>query len=228
VPTAASTTNESELPSPLWPAHSSAAAWTVYWDKPLRSMLTRLSPIEGARILVVGCGDGPLAASLVRRGAEVVAFDLSHPALANAAATDPGPLYLQADASNIPVKEAAFDFTLSISTLQYMPIGQVIKNCRRALRPGGVALFVENLAGNPSAKVDRLRRRVFRIREPPTMHIRRHLSLRDLATFETEFSHLTAHAWYDWSTILLPLLRVPLIARKVESVVRRTGLAPVS
>ena len=37
-----------------------------------RSMLAKLSPIEGVRILVVGCGDGPLTADLVRRGAKVV------------------------------------------------------------------------------------------------------------------------------------------------------------
>jgi SAM-dependent methyltransferase len=94
----------------------------------------------------------------------------------------------------MPVKDGSFDVTLSVSTLQYMPIARVVEGCRRALRPGGVAVFVENLAGNPIARMDRLRRRVLRIPEPPPMRIRNHLSLREIALFKSHFSDVTAHA----------------------------------
>jgi SAM-dependent methyltransferase len=126
----------------------------------------------------------------------------------------------------MPVAAATFDVTVSVSTLQYMPIPEVVENCRRALRPGGVSVFIENLAGNPVAKVDRLRRRVLRIPEPPTMRIRRHLELGDLTFFRRVFNGVTAEVWYDWSTVLLPFLAAPpLVRRVVAAAVLRTGRA---
>jgi SAM-dependent methyltransferase len=220
----------SSLPwdSRLWPDHSVSAPWTLFWDRPVRLALSGITSVETKRILVVGCGDSPVAAELVRRGARVVAFDLSASALAAAGSTAPGPWYIQADAAHMPVRDGGFDVTLSISTLQYMPISRVVEGCRRALRPGGIAVFVENLAGNPVAKMDRLRRRILRTPEPPTMRIRRHLSLREISLFRSHFADVTAHVWYDWSTVLLPLVGIgPTVRRVVQSVVWRTA-RPVS
>lgn len=208
----------------LWPDHSASAPWTLFWDRPLRLALSGITSVETKRILVVGCGDSPVAAELVRRGARVVAFDLSAVALTGAGRTAPGPWYIQADASHMPVKDGAFDVTLSVSTLQYMPIARVVEGCRRALRPGGMAVFVENLAGNPVARMDRLRRRVLRTPEPPTMRIRKHLSLCDIALFRSHFTDVTAHVWYDWSPVLLPLIGIsPTVRRVVQGVLWRTA-----
>jgi SAM-dependent methyltransferase len=126
--------------------------------------------------------------------------------LAQAIKNGSGPVYIQADASSFPVKGGSFDVTLSISTLQYMPIHEVVRNCRQALRPHGHAIFVENLSGNLAAKIDRLRRRLMHVAEPPTMRIRRHLSLSDTCIFQSQFNSVTTRVWYDWSTVLIPLL----------------------
>jgi hypothetical protein len=63
----------------LWPDHSASAPWTLFWDRPLRLALSGITSVETKRILVVGCGDSPVAAELVRRGARVALRSICRP-----------------------------------------------------------------------------------------------------------------------------------------------------
>jgi hypothetical protein len=72
--------------------------------------------------------------------------------------------------------------------------------------------------------MDRLRRRVLRTPEPPTMWIRKHLSLREIALFKSHFTDVTVQVWHDWAPVLLPLVCMsPTMGRVIEGVVCRTA-----
>src|SRR5438105_4345632 len=210
---------------PNWPRSDCASSWTAYWEQPIRCALEAMWPVCGKSILTIGCGTDPIAGDLARAGARVVALDISHELLVTASSRWSNVFYVQADAADPPVLNGSFDITLSVSTLQYMPeLKKVIRACRKALRPGGLAIFIENLAGNPVAKLDRLRRSAFRIPEEPTMHIRAHLSLADLRNFEEYFRSVSACVWHDWSTIFYPFMTWHLPGERfVERLIRTTA-----
>ena len=54
-------------------------------DPRLLAIIERLSPLDGRRVLDLGCGKGRFARSLIERGAQVVGLDLSAGMLAEAA-----------------------------------------------------------------------------------------------------------------------------------------------
>ena len=98
----------------------------------------------GKRILDVGCGPGFYVAELLEQvgptGA-VVGVDASPQTLALARRRTEGhdnvALY-QADATDLPVPDAAFDAALSVQVLEYVAdLDAALAELRRALRPGG-------------------------------------------------------------------------------------------
>jgi SAM-dependent methyltransferase len=102
----------------------------------------------GGRAIDIGCGLGTEAAFLHRAGWHVVGIDLVAAALTGAAARNPGPSYLLADLSRLPLAPAAFDVALDRGCFHYLSpsdrsgyAGQV----RRVLRPGGKLLLRASL-----------------------------------------------------------------------------------
>src|SRR5262245_15350099 len=108
------------------------------------SILERLAPQPGERILDLGCGDGTLTVKLVERGAEVIGVDASPEMLA--AARDRG-----LDARLMDVRQltfdAEFDAVFSNAVLHWIPEAEAaVKGIVRALKPGG--RFVADLGGH--------------------------------------------------------------------------------
>lgn len=56
-------------------AHAQESPYNAYYDRP--AVLELLGDVRGKRVLDAGCGPGLYAEELVRRGADVVAFDQS-------------------------------------------------------------------------------------------------------------------------------------------------------
>ncbi len=108
------------------------------------SLVEALDPQPGETILDLGCGDGFLTRRIVDSGAIVLAVD-SSPAMV-AAAQARGLNVRLADAEKLNFAEE-FDAVFSNAALHWMP-GQdaVLRNVRRALRPGG--RFVAELGGH--------------------------------------------------------------------------------
>ncbi|MCE7565316.1 malonyl-ACP O-methyltransferase BioC [Aliivibrio fischeri] len=77
--------------------------------------------LTGLRILDVGCGTGYCCEALLKRGARVVAFDLSSVMLEKAKERcgDDNITYIQGDAENLPFMDDEFDGVVSSLALQW-------------------------------------------------------------------------------------------------------------
>ena len=114
-----------------------APEWPV-----LRSMLP---PLEGARVLDLGCGFGAFARWAREMGAaSVLGVDRSENMLARARAQtrDARVTYDLADIEHLELPDAAFDLVYSSLTLHYIAdFGAVCVKIRRLLVPGGRLVF---------------------------------------------------------------------------------------
>lgn len=59
----------------VFAAHAEDSAYNAHYDRP--AVLELIGRVEGRRVLDIGCGPGLYAEELVRRGADVAAFDSS-------------------------------------------------------------------------------------------------------------------------------------------------------
>ncbi len=103
---------------------------------------------EGRRVLDLACGSGYGSALLLAGGARsVVSADLSEEAFRDAsrqAGRSPGTAALRgvrASAAELPFRDGSFDLYVSFETIEHVAAdGDVIREARRVLAPGGVLL----------------------------------------------------------------------------------------
>jgi len=107
-------------------------------------------PLQGRRVLEVGCGVGDFAVHLARAGATVTAVDFAPVAIemarARAAAHAETVDFRAADAQNLPFPDESFDLLFSCECLEHLPDpAQALREMTRVLRPGGqLMLTTEN------------------------------------------------------------------------------------
>ncbi|WP_040807262.1 class I SAM-dependent methyltransferase [Nocardia concava] len=109
-----------------------------------------LGDIEGKRILEIGCGSAPCSRWLASHGAHPVGLDISRSmldrGLAAMAAGGPTVPLVQAGAEELPFADESFD--LACSAFGAVPFvadsGQVMREVRRVLKPGGRWVFSVN------------------------------------------------------------------------------------
>lgn len=110
--------------------------------------------IAGKALLDYCCGRGKWAVHFARLGARVSGFDMSEVGIDVArsrAQRDDVDVRLDvADACELPYERESFDIVVGISALEhvikYAGTGEEV---HRVLRPGGLAVFTENLGQNP-------------------------------------------------------------------------------
>ncbi|HEX4018708.1 MAG TPA: class I SAM-dependent methyltransferase [Frankiaceae bacterium] len=101
---------------------------------------------EGDVLLDLGCGAGRHAAEACRRGATVVALDMSAPDLKEAAdrlgEVDPErrrSVPVQGDALRLPFADGTFDRIIAAEVLEHIPADEAaMAELARVLRPGGL------------------------------------------------------------------------------------------
>ena len=113
-----------------------------------------LSPLEGATIIDVGCGDGHLTRMLTLRGAHVTGIEVSPRALAHARAAEPvgDERYMQGLAEDLPVKSRSADILIFLNSFHHVDEqGQpkALKEAARVLKDGGLLLISEPLPEGP-------------------------------------------------------------------------------
>jgi len=118
---------------------------------PLRTdFIRQRAPLEGARVLDVGCGGGLLAESMARAGARVTGIDLA-PAMIEVARSHAAEQGLAIDYRVASAESAAqsaaagFDVVACMEMLEHVPApADLMRPLARLLRPGG-QLFISTI-----------------------------------------------------------------------------------
>lgn len=111
-------------------------------------VLALCEPLQGRRVLDLGCGEGYCSRILQQRGAQVLGMDVSERMVGLArqaeAAQPQGIRYEVADASSADLGEGCFDLVLAMFLFNYLNVEQTrqtMVNVHRTLSPGGHFVF---------------------------------------------------------------------------------------
>jgi len=137
----------SELAHRWWDPQSEFAP--LHHINPLRlDWINAQCPLDGLRVLDVGCGGGILSDSMARKGASVLGIDLASKALRVAQLHA-----LEAQTPNITYREvavealaaeapASFDAVTCMEMLEHVPDpASVVRACGELVKPGGWVFF---------------------------------------------------------------------------------------
>ncbi|MDP6433968.1 MAG: bifunctional 2-polyprenyl-6-hydroxyphenol methylase/3-demethylubiquinol 3-O-methyltransferase UbiG [Arenicellales bacterium] len=130
---------------------------TLHQINPLRlEFINERAPLEGKKVLDVGCGGGILSESMATRGARVTGIDMGEKPLAVAKLhlkesgleVD----YRQTTAEALAIEEPeSFDIITCMEMVEHVPDpASVINACSRLVRPGG-ELFFSTINRTPKA-----------------------------------------------------------------------------
>jgi SAM-dependent methyltransferase len=123
-------------------------------DLQTRTLLDRLEPLAGQRVLDFACGAGVLSALLAARGADVVGVDISPESIKRAeelaAALELKVEFRKAEVDAPPFGvDESFDAIVGRFALHHLDLNRYLPLLANGLRPGGRAVFVETMATNP-------------------------------------------------------------------------------
>jgi ubiquinone/menaquinone biosynthesis C-methylase UbiE len=118
----------------------------------LDALMATVGPVEGMRVIDIGCGEGQLTRALAKLGAHVTGYD---PFIAETApaAHGAGSFRLaRASADAIPEPDHAADLVLFVFSLHHVPGAKLqgaLTEARRLLRPSGRLYVAEPLPQGP-------------------------------------------------------------------------------
>lgn len=131
-----------------------------WWDmdsefKPLHQInplrlqwIQSMAPLQGQRVLDIGCGGGILSDAMARAGAEVLGIDLATKALKVAQlhaleAQTPNVGYREISAEALAAESpGSFDVVTCMEMLEHVPDpASVVKACATLVKPGGWVFF---------------------------------------------------------------------------------------
>ena len=124
-----------------------------------RFLLSKLPPLDGARVLDMATGTGAVALKVAQRpGARVIGADVTRPMLvqakARAAREGPSPRLelVECTAEAVPFTDGAFDAVIFTYLLRYVSdVPSTLRELARVLRPGGVMLSLDFAVPGPMA-----------------------------------------------------------------------------
>ena len=163
--------------------------WEDFYLPVFEYVLPKMGTLEGKKVLELGTGTGGTATLLAKRGASVVGIDLLPFRLtaAQARASEHNVAasvnFALMDAMHLAFPDNTFDFVISKSVLVFTEHAQIAKECYRVLKPGGKAIFMENMRYHPMVW---LYRKVF-LKYSGKL---RYFSVRDIETVGAEFEKL--------------------------------------
>jgi ubiquinone/menaquinone biosynthesis C-methylase UbiE len=119
----------------------------------LRFAFAQLGDVSGRDVLDLGCGHGMASVVLARRGANVIATDLSsgylREARRRAEANGVEVQFVQADAERLPFADHSFDRVWGHAILHHLDVERAARELFRVLRPNGVAVLCDPWGENP-------------------------------------------------------------------------------
>lgn len=105
-------------------------------DRAWKRKIVDMAP-QGGIVLDLACGTGILSSMLASSGASVTGLDLTLEYLA----ISPRNPACQGTAEVMPFRDRMFDAVMSSYLAKYVDLRSVVGECRRVLKPGGVAVF---------------------------------------------------------------------------------------
>ena len=131
------------------------------WSKRLAPLFIDFAGVaDNERILDVGCGTGSLTFALAGKAnlAAIVGIDYSPVFVAEAMRrnSDPKITVRQGDACDLPFADGAFDRSMALLVLHFVPeAGKAVGEMRRVVRPGGVvaATVWDHFGGMPGMRM---------------------------------------------------------------------------
>ncbi|MFQ5904981.1 MAG: methyltransferase domain-containing protein [bacterium] len=114
-----------------------------------RRAYSLMGRLEGKRVLEVGPGEGFDIKNLFELGARVTAVDISSKSLnlTRELCSESGLLVM--DGVTLGFRDSVFDLVFSRTLLMHVDREGFLRECRRVLKPGGKAVFIEPLKYNP-------------------------------------------------------------------------------
>lgn len=163
--------------------------WEDFYLPVFEYVLPKMGSMEGKRVLELGTGTGGTAALLAKRGASVIGIDLLPFRLTEAQGRAAAHNVTKAvnfalmDATQLAFPDNTFDFVISKSVLVFTEHTQTARECYRVLKPGGKAIFIENMRNHPA---------VWLYRKMCLKYSRklRYFSAHDIETVGAEFDRL--------------------------------------
>ena len=173
--------------------------WEDFYLPIFEYVLPKMGQLEGKKVLELGAGTGGTATLLAKRGASVVGIDLLPFRLTEAKAraveynVAESVEFALMDAMHLAFPDNTFDFIISKSVLVFTAHTQTAKECYRVLKPGGKAIFIENMRYHPAVW---FYRKAF-LRYSNKLH---YFSLHDVKAVGTEFEKLE-HREFHFSAV---------------------------
>ena len=173
--------------------------WEDFYLPVFEYVLPKMGSLEGKKILELGTGTGGTATLLAKRGASVIGIDILPFRLAEAreraAEHNVGEVvdFALMDAGHLAFPDNTFDLIISKSVLVFTDHTQIAKACYRVLKPGGKAIFMENMRYHPMVW---LYRKIF-LKYSGKL---RYFSVEDIETVGAEFEKLE-HREFHFSAV---------------------------
>ena len=116
----------------------------------LKEIAAKRFPGKTIELLDVGCGHGLIHRKLA--GFSIYGTDVAGEVLELAKRDNPGVEYVPYDGTALPFETGRFDMTLAICVMHHVPPAawvNFLKEMKRVLKPGGVAVVIEHNPINP-------------------------------------------------------------------------------
>ena len=191
---------------------------------PLEYVFALLGDVHGRTILDCGCGSGENCLLLVRRGARVIAADISEAliqvairrlavnGLAGQAA------FVVASAHDLPLRSESIDVVVGVNILHHLDLAVSSRELARILKAGGRGIFKEPVR---DSRLLRALRKLIPYHAPGISPNERPLTTAELRAFCSPFQQSTMRAF------CLPFVSltrvVPMLRRYTRSAYRLDG-----
>ena len=169
----------------------------------IQALLTAIGPVAGAKIIDIGCGEGPIAKGLAAHGATVHGYD---PFIKPTDWIDEGEgTYRLANgkADAIPEPDGSADVVLFIFSLHHVPKAKMqaaMAEARRLLKPGGKLLVAEPLAEGPGQYVSELFHDETVVRKDATEALAAYA--KPIFSSEQVMHFSEARSWTNWDAFI--------------------------
>jgi SAM-dependent methyltransferase len=166
---------------------------------PLEYAFHRLGDLQGKTVLDFGCGDGENLPPLVRRGARVIALELSDALIAVARkrldlhGMSGRVRFIQGSAHDVPLPDNSVDVVLGIAILHHLDLSRAAREVLRVLRPGGRAVFQEPVR---DSRLMWALRRMVPVQQKDVSPYERPLTDAELRQFASGFGAFRAKAFW--------------------------------